>query len=189
MRPKAIDDELGLQIVARGDEPVTADIVFVHGLYGHQIGNWRLNDVFWPRDLLAKDLPNARMMSFGYKSSPSAFLNNLSNSSLLKLAIMFLSELGAKREATKEMKRPIIFIGHCLGDLIIKDALCKAYQNQLYGDNPAGATILESTKGLVFFGTPHRADIGNWDETITCVASTWPRQHGNDALAALKDGE
>ena len=55
-----------MEVLVPGAEPIQADIVFVHGLRGDRIKTWDLDGVLWPRDLLPKDLPNARIMSYGY---------------------------------------------------------------------------------------------------------------------------
>lgn len=43
-------------------------IVFVHGLTGNRESTWtdKAAKVFWPRDILAKDLTKARIVTFGY---------------------------------------------------------------------------------------------------------------------------
>ena len=41
-------------------------ILFVHGLFGSRTSTWTKNGVSWPKDLLPIDIPNARIMSFGY---------------------------------------------------------------------------------------------------------------------------
>lgn len=41
-------------------------ILFVHGLFGSRTNTWTKNGVLWPKDLLPIDVPNARIMSFGY---------------------------------------------------------------------------------------------------------------------------
>jgi protein SERAC1 len=42
-------------------------IVFVHGLTGNRESTWTYNkSLFWPRDLLVKDVPDTRILTFGY---------------------------------------------------------------------------------------------------------------------------
>lgn len=55
-----------MEVVVQGSEPIQADVVFVHGLRGDRIKTWEVNKVFWPRDLLPEELPNVRIMSYGY---------------------------------------------------------------------------------------------------------------------------
>ena len=51
---------------------------------------------------------------------------------------------------TQESKRPIIFIAHSLGGIVVKQALVWAHREPQYKG------IKDHTLGLVFFGTPHR---------------------------------
>ena len=48
------------------------DIVAVHGLNGHPFKTWTFNEkgkeCFWLQDYLLKDLPGARLFTFGYNS-------------------------------------------------------------------------------------------------------------------------
>ncbi|CAN9331109.1 unnamed protein product [Alternaria alternata] len=62
----------GLQVVCEGTNPVI-DIVAVHGLNGHCEKTWTagngVDSVNWLRDLLPHDLPNARILSWGYDAN------------------------------------------------------------------------------------------------------------------------
>lgn len=39
------------------------DIVLVHGIGGNRIRSWQKDGVCWPRDLLDRELPNARIIT------------------------------------------------------------------------------------------------------------------------------
>ncbi|OCK96149.1 uncharacterized protein K441DRAFT_657484 [Cenococcum geophilum 1.58] len=59
----------GLQVVTEGIDPIV-DIIAVHGLNGHRDETWTAgNGVNWLRDLLPQDLPNARIMAWGYDAN------------------------------------------------------------------------------------------------------------------------
>ena len=50
------------------------------------------------------------------------------------------------------MRRPIIFLGHSLGGLLIKEALALAWDDQ---DDVRNLAISKSTHALLFFGVPN----------------------------------
>lgn len=61
-------NEYGIKELASGQKP-DVDIVFVHGLFGHREHTWtglQNKSIMWPRDLLPTDVPNARILTFGY---------------------------------------------------------------------------------------------------------------------------
>jgi hypothetical protein len=60
--------------------------VFLHGLTGTRISTWThgRSGVCWPRDFLAADIPNARILTFGYDADvvglwDPAGMNGVSN--------------------------------------------------------------------------------------------------------------
>src|SRR6202044_4274369 len=44
-------------------------LVFVHGLRGDRIATWSRDQICWPRGLLKDDIPNVRIITWGYDSS------------------------------------------------------------------------------------------------------------------------
>ncbi|KAK3371064.1 Alpha/Beta hydrolase protein [Lasiosphaeria ovina] len=151
-----LDDDpgegIGFRVLHGGDGSSTeiADIILVHGLNGHRTRTWTKDGRCWPRDFLPHTLPGARIMAFGYDSTVMRW-RGASHNSIGRHASMLLSDLQNMRGDNPD--RPIIFVGHSLGGIVIKDALCKA--------NAAGASlrdtkIFNSTYGIIFLGTPHR---------------------------------
>ena len=98
-------------------------------------------------------------MTFGYDAK--AFLNPVSRSTsgrTFTFAESLLSDLSDSRIRSSETARPILFIGHSMGGIVIKSALCHAgARRALYG------SILDSTRAIIFFGTPHQgSDTAVW---------------------------
>ncbi|KAJ4300830.1 hypothetical protein N0V90_002918 [Kalmusia sp. IMI 367209] len=124
-------------------------IVAVHGLNpkkkeNHAEKTWMANYKLWLRDFLAPKLPYARVLLFGYNSNVTND-NNAMNT--WDHAVNLLNRLDTKR--TQDLHRPIVFIAHSLGGLVVKKALVEARLNQPYD------AIREATYGIAFFATPH----------------------------------
>ena len=77
----------------------SVDIVLVHGLSGDCDATWRHkeNGAFWPRDFLPLDIPNSRVLTFGYNPRPLT----VSKSGLLHLAETLLTQLDHLRADTR----------------------------------------------------------------------------------------
>jgi len=94
----------------------------VHGLGGHWEDTWRdASTKVWLRDFLPNQLQNAginaRIMSYGYNSD-TAFSKGVTN--IDDEAGMLLARLDGDRQSPEEKSRPIIFIAHSLGGIIVK---------------------------------------------------------------------
>ena len=77
-------------------------------------------EVFWPFDLLPHDFPNARIATFGYDSKVTHwFKGPAMQLDIFSYGESLLSSLDARRRADPE--RPLVFIVHSLGGLILKD--------------------------------------------------------------------
>lgn len=129
-----------------------SSIIAVHGLnpqnkktYAYE--TWTAsNGKLWLRDFLPHKLPNARILVFGWNSNV-AF--DTATSDLRDHAYNLLGYLALQRRRCPE--RPIIFVAHSLGGLVVKKALVEAMLDPTnYG------TIRKATYGIAFFGTPHR---------------------------------
>ncbi|KAF3013601.1 hypothetical protein E8E15_001425 [Penicillium rubens] len=145
-----------LQEVFSPLESHKVDFVFVHGLNpsgrnDHPFQTWtHSNGKFWPRDFLAEDIPYARVFVYGYNSNIT-HPQSMSTASIKDHANALLNLLDMERSPQMGSIPPkVIFIGHSLGGLVIKQALLNAKEDPKY------TSIRSATSGLVFFGTPHR---------------------------------
>ncbi|KAI1426992.1 hypothetical protein F5Y12DRAFT_739426 [Xylaria sp. FL1777] len=144
----------GLEIVYE-DPEASLDIVAVHGLNGHREKTWTAaNGVHWLRDLLPKDLPGIRVLTWGYDANTHSS-DRVSCQYLYDHARELVSDLTRKRSLTQSVERPIIFIAHSLGGLVVKSAL-------IHSDGARQGALIEhrsiktSTYGVVYMGTPHQ---------------------------------
>jgi hypothetical protein len=77
--------------------------------------------------------------------------------------------------------RPLFFIGHSLGGIIIKQALFYARIDSRY------TPIQESTLSIIFFGTPHRgSQVANYGKVLDRVAHAALRKPPSKILDALQ---
>ena len=92
-------------------------VIFIHGPQGHATRTWTASKVCWPKDLLPKSLPYARIMTFGYNTLET----NEPPLRIRDLAKILLDSLTNNRRLTKAVTRPLIFVAHSLGGLIVKE--------------------------------------------------------------------
>ncbi|KAI9763914.1 MAG: hypothetical protein M1840_009026 [Geoglossum simile] len=141
-------DFFGLTPLADPASPAV-DIIAVTGLAGHAFGSWasRNEPSMWLRDFLPESITNARILSYGYDT---ILPGSRSTASILELSRKFLESVKAIR-SQREKYRPIIFIGHSLGGLVVKQALVQAAEG-----SQDDIAILMSCYAVVFFGVPNR---------------------------------
>ena len=143
------------RISPRQDEEVQADLIFVHGLGGDPVLTWchdetRLRDcwLFW----LAEAAPDRRAHP-GVRGQPSRWLGRAMP--LIDRAKDVLTEL----ETMAIGARPIVFVGHSLGGLLIKQMLREAEDKSV----PGWRRIAAQARAVVFLATPHAgADLATW---------------------------
>ncbi|KAL7942941.1 hypothetical protein V8C42DRAFT_330840 [Trichoderma barbatum] len=141
----------GLQIVQE-PEDAEIDIVAVHGLGGQGFKSWISleggKSKSWLEDLLARDIPNARIMTYGYISDGVNY-RYLVRNVLYGRALDLVKELGSQRSRDGTNKRPLFFIAHSLGGWIVKRAL-------IISSEAIDAELKDielSTCGVAFMGT------------------------------------
>lgn len=108
--------------------------------------------LYWPRDLLPIAIPSGRILTYGYDTNlRHVFGPPLNKATVYDIAGDFLVALEAERRASPA--RPILFVAHSLGGIVVKEMLRRAsgYQTRY----PHLYNVFNSTTGVVFFGTPH----------------------------------
>ena len=105
--------DLGPYIWNEGQQPIV-DIVFVHGLRGHRVRTWQKDhgkitgqETIWPKDLLPKDVPEARIITWGYDADAVRFFNKTSQSSVMNHAKSLLTDLISKRRGPDKVRLPL----------------------------------------------------------------------------------
>jgi hypothetical protein len=84
-----------------------------------------------------------------------------------------LTELTLNRSECRG--RPLIFVAHSLGGILVKSALNESLQMQLNQAQPAYADLQKSCHAVIFFGTPHLgASIAAFGEMVSNVVGALP---------------
>ena len=117
------------------------------------------------------------------------FFDAAGQTSVFGHAMQLLSDLSSKRRDART--RPLIFVAHSLGGLVVKDALyqshCEGIQETVH--RPRLAAIKTATVGVIFAGTPHRgADKAQWASCATHMAKLVRKDSNDKLIEALKRG-
>ena len=153
----------GLKILYNGGIGAYIDIVFVHGLMGNAYNTWlhKETGVHWPSKLLGQDLPDTRILSFGYDADVVNIWGRgpASSSRLSNHAESLVGRPVRERERSDTETRKIIFIAHSLGGLVTEQALTHSKNSAETHLNQ----IERYTCDIVFLGVPHcGADLEAW---------------------------
>ncbi len=155
-QPESEKERIGLFELSKAEASKTVDVVAVHGLQGDAFKTWENgHGTLWLRDLLPKDIPSARIMTFGYDSTV-AFSNSVAR--IEDKALDLLNRLGGQRDKNTD-RRPVVFICHSLGGIVVKKALILAHER---ASDPAFKDILINTKAIAFLGVPHGGSDSAW---------------------------
>lgn len=139
-------------------------IVAVHGLEENKTGAWTdpKTQILWLRDLLPEPLNIARVLTFGYDARATSFYGDGSADRIQQHAQTLVADIQADRSLEDCVERPIIFICHGLGGIVVKKAL--GYSSTRTSNHVEHLhSIFVSTYAVLFFGTPHHGtDKGAW---------------------------
>ncbi|KAK4446794.1 hypothetical protein QBC34DRAFT_278713, partial [Podospora aff. communis PSN243] len=120
------------------------DCVAISGLSSHPFGSWQPKSdrsQMWIRDSLPKALPHIRTFLFGYDTR---LPNSISFQSVADLGCFLSESLRAAGFASKTRSKPLLFLAHSLGGIVLKEALYRDRQ------------ITNHSAGVIFFGVPSR---------------------------------
>lgn len=153
----------GIKLLYNG-ENATVDICFIHGLAGNRNSTWTAKgqEAPWPAILLPSEIPNARILTYGYNAYIVRKSAAISNNRLIDHAGNFLTDLTNYRQRFNAASRPLIFVAHSMGGLVCKKALLLSRNHP----EPHLRGIFDSLTGIIFMGSPHQGSwVADWADT------------------------
>ncbi|KAI0474242.1 ankyrin repeat-containing domain protein [Xylaria cf. heliscus] len=157
------------ELLGKPDCEARVDIVTVHGL--HRAGNEPWQDTDERPKWLEKDLLNnfdVRVIVFNYKEVENG-VNIYTKRGIILVAQQLLDSLMSWRRSNDESCRPLAFISHDIGGVIVKQALLLASkQHEKY------KSVLQPLYALIFVNCPHRAasHVSLFDSLVFLVCNT-----------------
>lgn len=157
------------------DSTPNVDVVFVHGLNGDPHNTWtsETSKVFWPAQILPPVLidEKPRVLVYGYDADVTSFTDGASKDKIHNHAEQLIAALQSNRRIRKATERPIVWIAHSLGGLVVKRALI--YSSEIRGVKTEHLrSVFVSTYGILFLGTPHHgSDIAQWGNRLEWICS------------------
>ncbi|KAI1259686.1 hypothetical protein F5Y18DRAFT_432995 [Xylariaceae sp. FL1019] len=152
-RSKDIEDPLGLWLV-HGQSDSHADLIFVHGLGGSSRRTWswdRNPEIFWPAWIRHEQgLSHFRVFSFGYNANFKDSDTPLTILDFSKSLLIRMRTYGQSSDNSSIGTKPIVFIAHSMGGLVVKKALIIGKNDDYY------SLMLTQVHGIMFLSTPHR---------------------------------
>lgn len=182
------------------------DVIFIHGLVGSVFKSWRQGTVpenettellpeptgqqdvnldsdktefmkftrCWPKDWLANDVDNLRVLAVDYPTALSNWRTDcdINKDNLEQRAKLVMKQL----EMAKVGSRPIVWVTHSMGGLLVKQILVSSYESLNDTNNNVAdkknnrdsinfcKQLLDQTKGVVFYSVPHRGSNLDWIE-------------------------
>jgi len=104
----------------------------------------------WLRDALLRDLPTSRIMLYGYDTklhNSHTFQDLEALASTLRLDLRTLATQDSPN--AKPSRKPLIFIAHSLGGIVVKEAIIQMKRDKDY------LPLIDSIYGALFFGVPN----------------------------------
>ena len=154
----------------------------MHGLNGHREDTWTYEDhntkkkTLWLREILPSKIPTARIWTWGYDSRTysQSHREPLTIKKLYDHGRELVSDIDLERRDDGTEKRPIIFITHGLGGIVVK-TVSSTYPLFRYsrisnlkvkallhsdhvrpGHLEKERSVKLSTYGIIFLGCPHQ---------------------------------
>jgi hypothetical protein len=171
------------------------DVVFVHGLGGDPIATWRSGtdeNTSWPHWLALEFGTQIGVWSLGYAAAPSKwqgirFFGGKDPDAGAAMSLPRRAENALERLVSAGIgQRPVCFITHSLGGLLVKSILRRSADSQFAPDR---LQVVEQCRGVLFLATPHHgsrlADLASAIKVYLPSVSTLDLKDNDDHLMDL----
>jgi hypothetical protein len=171
------------------------DVVFVHGLGGDPIETWRSGtdqNTSWPHWLALEFGTQIGVWSLGYAAAPSKwqgipFFRGKEPDAGAAMSLPRRAENALDRLVGAGIgQRPVCFITHSLGGLLVKSILRRSADSQFAPDR---LQVVEQCRGVLFLATPHHgsrlADLAGAIKVYLPSVSTLDLKDNDDHLMDL----
>lgn len=149
-----------------------ADVVFVHGLDGHHKSTWHPEGkpgLYWPA-WVAEDNPDLAVWSLDYPAA--SFAGGDGTMHLMERGPNVLGLLREKGFA-ESPDRPLVFVVHSLGGLLVKQLLERAED----ADEASWVAIGRRTRGVAFIATPHSgSNLADFHKYVSSILTETVRE-------------
>lgn len=138
-----------MQVSAGSPPDAALDVVFVHGLGGDNESTWHWGDnrpEHWGQQL-SHEIPELAVWSLGYPAEATKWTSAGPGMELSDRARSIIDYLLAHGIGL----RPLVFVAHSLGGLVVKQVLRLAAEMK----NPTWTPLWTHTRGVAFLATPH----------------------------------
>jgi hypothetical protein len=171
------------------------DVVFVHGLGGDPIETWRSGtdeNTSWPHWLALEFGTQIGVWSLGYAAAPSKWqgirlFGGKDPDAGAAMSLPRRTENALDRLVGAGIgQRPVCFITHSLGGLLVKSILRRSADSQFA---PERLQVVEQCRGVLFLATPHHgsrlADLAGAIKVYLPSVSTLDLKDNDDYLMDL----
>lgn len=116
--------------------------------------NDQKNSFCWPIDWLPQQFPKIRILGLQFESALSYWVKKVCPCEQNKMKLKFRSMDYLQRLADAGIGegRPVVWVCHSMGGLIVKGIINQAMTSQ----DPKIRNIAENSRGIIFLGTPHK---------------------------------
>ncbi len=171
------------------------DVVFVHGLGGDPLATWRSGtdeNTSWPHWLALEFGTQIGVWSLGYAAAPSKwqgipFFGGKDPDAGAAMSLPRRAENALDRLVSAGIgQRPVCFITHSLGGLLVKSILRRSADSEFAPDR---LQVVEQCRGVLFLATPHHgsrlADLAAALKVYLPSVSTLDLKDNDDQLMDL----